>query len=64
MIWINDNPLNRGYRAAVVVRSHANYGVRSIPTLLFIREGKVRETLIGLTTTDKLAALIDRNLPG
>jgi len=42
----------------------ANYGVRGIPTLLFIREGKVRETIVGLTTKDKLAALIDRNLPG
>ena len=45
-------------------KTAANYGVRSIPTLLFIREGKVRETLVGLTTKDKLAALIDRNLPG
>ena len=43
-------------------KTAANYGVRSIPTLLFIREGKVRETLVGLTTKDKLAALIDRNL--
>jgi len=42
----------------------ANYGVRSIPTLLFIRDGKVRETLVGLTTKDKLATFIDRNLPG
>jgi thioredoxin 1 len=45
-------------------KTAANYGVRSIPTLLFIHEGKVRETLVGLTTKDKLAALIDRNLPG
>jgi thioredoxin 1 len=45
-------------------KTAANYGVRSIPTLLFIREGKVRETLVGLTTKDKLAALIDRNLSG
>ena len=45
-------------------KTAANYGVQSIPTLLFIREGKVRETLVGLTTKDKLAALIDRNLPG
>jgi len=44
-------------------KTAANYGVQSIPTLLFIREGKVRETLVGLTTKDKLAALIDRNLP-
>jgi thioredoxin 1 len=42
----------------------SQYGVQSIPTLLFIREGKVRETLVGLTTKDKLAALIDRNLAG
>lgn len=44
-------------------KTATNYGVQSIPTLLFIREGKVRETLVGLTTKDKLAALIDRNLP-
>ena len=45
-------------------KTASNYGVQSIPTLLFIREGKIRETLVGLTTKDKLAALIDRNLPG
>jgi thioredoxin 1 len=45
-------------------KTAANYRVQSIPTMLFIREGKVRETLIGLTTKDKLAAFIDRNLPG
>jgi thioredoxin 1 len=45
-------------------KTAARYGVRGIPTLLFIREGKVRETLVGLTTKDKLAALIDRNLAG
>ena len=45
-------------------KTASNYGVQSIPTLLFIREGKVRETLVGLTTKDKLTALIDRNLPG
>jgi thioredoxin 1 len=45
-------------------KTAANYGVRSIPTLLFTREGKVRETHVGLMTKDKLAALIDRNLSG
>jgi thioredoxin 1 len=45
-------------------KTAVNYGVQSIPTLLFIREGKVRETLVGLTTKDKLTALIDRNLTG
>ena len=43
-------------------KTASNYGVQSIPTLLFIREGKIRETLVGLTTKDKLAALIDQNL--
>jgi thioredoxin 1 len=45
-------------------KTAANYGVRSIPTLLLIREANVRDTLIGLTTKDKLAAFIDRNLAG
>jgi len=45
-------------------KTASNYGVQSIPTLLFLREGKVRETLVGLTTKDKLVALIDRNLAG
>jgi thioredoxin 1 len=45
-------------------KTASNYGVQSIPTLLFIREGKVRETLVGLTTKDKLVALIDHNITG
>jgi thioredoxin 1 len=38
------------------------YGVRSIPTLLFINGGQVRETQIGSLPKAQLAALIDRNL--
>jgi thioredoxin 1 len=45
-------------------KTAASYGVRSIPTLLFLQAEKVRETIVGLTTKDKLAAFIDRNLPG
>jgi thioredoxin 1 len=45
-------------------KTASNYGVQSIPTLLFLRKGKVRESLVGLTTKDKLVALIDRNLAG
>ena len=45
-------------------KTAANYGIKSIPTLFFIKDGKVRETLVGLTTKDKLSALIDRNLSG
>lgn len=43
-------------------RTAEAYGVKSIPTLLFIQEGKVRESLVGLTTKEKLAAFINRNL--
>jgi len=38
------------------------YGVRSIPTLLFIKDGQVRETKIGMASREDLAAMIDRNL--
>ena len=40
------------------------HGIKSIPTLLLIRDGKVRETLVGLTTKEKVTALINRNLAG
>ncbi len=40
----------------------AQYGVRSIPTLLLVKNGKVQETQIGALSRDKLAALLDRNL--
>jgi thioredoxin 1 len=45
-------------------KTASQYGVQSIPTLFFIREGKVRESFVGLTTKEKLAALIDRNRTG
>ncbi|MBN1548843.1 MAG: thioredoxin [Syntrophaceae bacterium] len=38
------------------------YDVRSIPTLLLIKNGKVGHTQIGLLPKNKLAALIDKNL--
>jgi thioredoxin 1 len=38
------------------------YGVRSIPTLLFIHEGQVRQTQIGSLPKAQLVAFIDRNL--
>lgn len=38
------------------------YGVRSIPMLLLIREGKVRETRVGMLPREQLAAILDRNL--
>jgi thioredoxin 1 len=38
------------------------YGVRSIPTLLFINGGQVRETQIGSLPKAQLMAFIDRNI--
>src|SRR5512145_1630765 len=40
----------------------AQYGVRSIPTLLLVKNGKVQETQVGLLSKNQLAALLDRNL--
>ncbi len=36
------------------------YGVRSIPTLILIREGKVAETVVGLAPYQKLADMLAR----
>jgi thioredoxin len=38
------------------------YGVRSIPTLLFIKQGKVQDTQVGSLPRTLLASFIDRNL--
>ncbi|PKN71005.1 MAG: thioredoxin [Deltaproteobacteria bacterium HGW-Deltaproteobacteria-12] len=48
---VDDNPMISG-----------QYGVRSIPTLLLIRDGKVKDTTIGMASKKQLADLIDRNL--
>lgn len=40
----------------------SQFGVRSIPTLLLIKKGNVRETQIGLLSRQQLASMIDRNL--
>ena len=40
----------------------AQYGVRSIPTLLLVKNGTVQETQIGLLSKKQLAALLDKNL--
>ena len=38
------------------------YGVRSIPSLLFIKAGEVRESRVGSMPKPQLAAFIDKNL--
>lgn len=40
----------------------SQYGVKSIPTLLFIKNGEVRETKIGLLSKNQLEALLSKNL--
>lgn len=40
----------------------SQYGVRSIPTLLVLKNGKVQDTQIGLSSKNELAELLDRNL--
>ncbi len=50
-INIDDNP-----------RTALRYGVRSIPTLILVKEGQVRETRVGMAPREELAALLDRHL--
>jgi thioredoxin 1 len=37
----------------------AQYGVRSIPMLLFIKDGEVKETVVGVQSKDALARKLD-----
>jgi thioredoxin 1 len=48
---IDDNP-----------KTAASYGVRSIPTLLLFKEGKVFDTLVGLVPMERLEAFIKKAL--
>jgi thioredoxin 1 len=43
-------------------KSAVAYGVRSIPTLIIFKDGKVSDTLIGLAPKDKLEAFIKKSL--
>jgi thioredoxin 1 len=40
----------------------SQYGVRSIPTLILVKNGKVQDTQVGLLSKNQLVALIDKNL--
>ena len=48
---VDDNP-----------RTSATYGVRSIPTLLLFKGGKVFDTLIGLVSKERLEEFIKKSL--
>jgi len=39
-----------------------HYGIRSIPTLLLLREGRILETLVGARPYDDLARVLDQYL--
>ena len=42
----------------------ANYGVRSIPCLLFFKEGKVMEQRVGAVSKDEIALVLDKLIEG
>lgn len=48
---VDDNP-----------RISATYGIRSIPTLLLFKDGKVLDTLIGLAPKDKVETFVKKGL--
>jgi thioredoxin 1 len=43
-------------------KTATNYGVRSIPTIILFKDGKVLDTLIGLVSKDKLEAFAKKGL--
>jgi len=40
----------------------SRYNIRSIPTLLIFKNGEIKEQLVGTTSKDNLAKLLDKNL--
>ena len=43
-------------------KTAVNYGVRSIPTLILFKEGKVFDTLIGLVPKERLEDFVKKSL--
>ncbi|OPY89966.1 MAG: Thioredoxin-1 [Syntrophus sp. PtaU1.Bin208] len=41
----------------------ADFGVRSIPTLMLFKEGKVIDTLVGVVSRERLEEFINQSLP-
>ena len=40
----------------------SRYNIRSIPTLLVFKNGEIKDQLVGSTSKDNLARLLDKNL--
>jgi len=43
-------------------KTATKYGIRSIPTLLFFRDGQIRKQVVGVRSKEELAEAIDENL--
>jgi len=39
----------------------AKYGIRGIPTLLFFKDGAVKEQIVGVRPKEEIQSLIDKN---
>jgi len=50
---VDDNPV-----------TPTNYGIKAIPTLLFFKEGKLAEQVVGMTSKIKLTETIDKLISG
>ena len=50
---VDDNPSTSG-----------RYGIKGIPTLILFREGKEAERVVGATSKESLARLIEKHLSG
>jgi len=42
-------------------KTAVNYGVRSIPTLILFKEGKIVDTIVGLVPKEKIEALVKKS---
>jgi thioredoxin len=40
----------------------SRYNIRSIPTLLVFKNGEIKEVVVGTTSKDNLAKMLDKNL--
>jgi thioredoxin len=40
----------------------SRYNIRSIPTLLLFKNGQIQEQLVGTTSKDNIAKLLDKNI--
>jgi len=43
-------------------KTAADFGVRSIPTLMLFKEGKVMDTLVGVVSRERLEEFINQSL--